>query len=264
MTAASPSSLSLQQVEERALRAGLNLAGHVTTDEFDRAQPRGRRAREVMPECGDIIVLGTGGSAFWRQVQATPLLTPGWASEPMRRAEVVVADLVHWLAREGIRAEPIYPRPACRQPLNFIQLAEMAGLGYASPVIPWLLHPRYGPWINLRCALLVAGSPFAGAPRHQGDPSYQPCVGCSRPCLPACPAEVFDGRGGGDLVACATHRHRGGCAAGCAARRACPQGMAHRFDADEEFALQQQDLSALRRDLGLGWWQLVPLFLRRG
>lgn len=153
--------------------------------------------------------------------------------------------------------------PDDRSPINFTQLAEMAGFGTVSPVIGLLLHPDYGPWVSLRAALLLVGEPFGPlSDRSLGD-AFAPCNDCSKPCVHACPAGVHDGLGGTDLRACASHRHVGNCDGGCDVRRACPVGAQHRYDANEESFRHAYSLYAMRRHFGLGLWKVLPTALRR-
>ena len=45
-------------------------------------------------------------------------------------------------------------------------------------------------------------------------------------------------------------------------KRACPQGVEHRFGADEEAFRQAEGLGHLRKEFGLGVWGFVPRDLR--
>ena len=147
-------------------------------------------------------------------------------------------------------------RPRCPDPLDhwtretLYAVAERFGAAavfpFQKPYLPfqrWLMkaepchssplgiviHPRYGLWHGLRGALLFAhGIEF---PAVEAVPS--PCETCAeKPCLDACPAGAFSGRGY-DTGLCLGElggEDRGNCMAlGCLARRACPVGQEFRY-----------------------------------
>lgn len=163
------------------------------------------------------------------------------------------------LAEHGVEGRAV--RPDDPHTLNFRQLAEAVGLGTISPVIGHLLHPVYGPWVSLRMALVLRGDPFEG--RHAGAlTDFEPCNTCKRPCVAACPADVYRGYRA-DLERCGTHRVKGGCTTGCATLRACPVGAEHRYGAEEEAWRQAYSMMRIRRWVGAGGWRFVPEWLRR-
>ncbi len=255
--------LALGSITERMLPLGLNLVGATAAEAFDRTQPSGRRVRELATGCGTVVVVASGGREFWQRMQ----LDSGSIAGPTPRSPRPVddrcakasRDVAGWLATQGVVAHAVCPR---RHPaLNFSQLAEMAGLGVVSPVSDWLLNPHFGPWLSVRFALLIDGTPFGAAFPRSIAGEYQPCAGCDQPCVRACPANACCG-GSMDRERCATSRHAGGCASGCEMKRACPQGVEHRFGADEEVFRQAEGLVHLRKEFGLGVWGFVPRDLR--
>jgi hypothetical protein len=263
MTATGSSPL-LEALRAQADAGGLNLMGMVVGEEFDQCQPCQARASQILPGCGTILVLGSGGSAFWQKMVSArgAAGAPRPGHHPIeRRAAELVTGLLALLDDAAVRATAVFP---CgdNNPINFVQLAECAGLGTVSPVIGLLLHPEYGPWVSLRAAILVRGTPFGPRGQREVPPSFQPCVACPRPCVQACPVSAYDGSGRFDSLACASHRVRGGSADGCAVRRACPVGAAHRYGAEEEAFRHAYSLFAMRRHHGLGLWRLVPRPLR--
>ncbi|MCB9917472.1 MAG: hypothetical protein H6832_03625 [Planctomycetes bacterium] len=164
-------------------------------------------------------------------------------------------EVVH-LKRAGYEAQAVYPndpRQTC-----FAQMAETAGLVIASPVVDLLLHPKFGPWVDVRAAIVVD----AALP-STGELDFDPCSGCSAPCLKACPAGTYSEAGKSELARCADHRQAGGCFEGCEVRRACPIGRDHAFAPEHEQLRQAQKLSWMRRTFGLGIWRWVPASLRR-
>lgn len=249
-----------QQVQSHAAAGGLNLWGMVSAERFDSCQPKGQRACERFPDCGTILLFGAGGSSFWNKMTAD--LGSGYVPEPHTSYHPIndhsarlAEGICRLLRAAGHGCRATYPDD--ESPLNFLQLAEMAGLGTISPVIGLLLNPEYGPWVSLRAALLVEGMPF-GLPERSGAEPFQPCLTCHRPCLIPCPVGVFDGQGNADFVACGRHRHRGGCATGCDVRRTCPVGVKHRYGPEEERFRHTYSYYTLRKVHGYGWRKLLP------
>jgi hypothetical protein len=250
----------LEALTGRASTQGLNLAGLVAVDEYDRCQPPGQRAGELLPGCETILVIASGGRGFWEKTDGGGR-SPRWPDHPLhRRTVAVVKELRATLSRHGWPCRAVYP--GRRPTLNFRRMGEMAGLGTISPVVGMLVHPDYGLWVSFRAALLVAGTPFGTDWKKPVPPAFQPCATCARPCVDACPVQVYDGRGQMHLHQCARHRHTGGCAHGCDARRACPVGAEHRYGPVEEAFRHTHALAAMRRHYGLGTWRLVPRAVR--
>lgn len=255
----------LASCREHALRQGFELFGVVRAQTFDRCQPAGRRVTDLAPGAGTALVIGHGGPAGWeRMVEVDG--EPGSARpghDPIDAfSRRTGEELVHLLADAGCEARVVLPSDRCT--LNFLQLGEESGFGTISPAIGLLVHPRFGPWVSLRAAILVQGQPFGdSAWSHSIACEYQPCTGCKRPCLEACPADAYTERGfPPDLDKCISHRQTGGCTRGCDVRRACPVGADYRYGPDEERFRHSYSLFAMRRMFGLGWWRFVPAFLR--
>ncbi|MFM1874179.1 MAG: hypothetical protein RL398_3601 [Planctomycetota bacterium] len=253
----------LSQARARAERSGLNLFGLVSASRFDSCQPCDRRVQSLRDGCGTIVVLGTGGRAFWSAyVQSRSGAVQGTqaAADADRYAQRSARELGEWLVDQGIAATTVLP--GASRGVRFQCLAEAAGLGVVSPVTGQLLHPTYGPWMSVRAVLLLDGEPFGPIDNASIAHEFQPCCGCPRPCVSACAPHAYDGNGKQDLDKCAPHRDAGNCGEGCNTRLACPLGAEHR-DAPDEFAHRHgQTLAVLRRLAGLGLWSLVPKGLR--
>ena len=236
------------QLRAQASDLGFGLLGTVDAADYDASLPSTqsiRRAMPRMPGLGTLVVLGSGGRHFWNSMQAiapTSPARPGY--DPIDDASVQgLGTLVDWLADHSVRAAIALPNDP--DALDFLRLASLSGLGRVSPVMGLLLHEKFGPWVSLRGVLLLEGHPFGAVDAKPS--TYDPCTPCAKPCVTACPAAVFDGKGSVDLARCASHRLGGGCETGCDARRACPIGSDARYGADEEAFRHAYSLFAMRR-----------------
>ena len=250
----------LTSVQQRAADSGLNMFGLVDAQRFDKSQPCEQRSRAIRRDCGSIVVLGTGGRSFWhayrRKNGAEPADVDSDAAD--RYAASGVESVAAVLGAAGLACCIVDARTPR---VNFGRLAEAAGFGIVSPVSGMLLHPDYGPWLRVREALLVDGTPFGPIADASIADWFKPCCGCARPCLSACPQKVHDGFGRSDRCKCAEHRHAGGCGDGCESRMACPVGREHRDDGPTLHA-HSIGRRTMQRWYGLGAWRVVPRFLR--
>ncbi len=247
----------LDRVRADAIGAGLNLIGLVDRQRFDASEPKERRIASIAADCGTVVVLGSAGCA--------PSGQPcGWLSASAGEVPSPHASdrIVEVLRSEGVACRSVRFDGGSR--LNSAKLGEAAGFGTVSPVSGLLLHPEFGPWLRVRAAVLCAGSPFGVVGDASISDRFQPCCACERPCLAACPASVHDVAGAHDLAACASHRHEGGCADGCASRAACPVGSAHRDRDGQQTHSHTFELATMQRWFGLGVWRFVPKPLRGG
>jgi epoxyqueuosine reductase len=247
----SPSHPTAALLVAEATARGFNLGGFVGSALFDACQPAGRRAVDLLPGCGTIFLMGSGGAGFWNHLleSAAPIQVPASGYHPVDDyCAANSRELTEHLAARGVRARAAFPDDPSA--LNFMQLAEMAGWGTISPVLGILLHPEFGPWVSMRAAILIEGLPF-GAVEGGEHPAFQPCLKCDKPCVTACPVGVFDGLGAVDLRACAEHRHADRCGHGCDARRACPVGADERYGEVEERFRHAYSLFTMRRHFEL-------------
>ena len=256
-----PSSL-LDAARQHAGSVGLNLFGLVDARRFDASTPKEDRAASIAPHCGTLLVVGTGGRSCSQQFALR-----GSACSPAVDAEALHRFVLDGVRRIGelLRAHSIPCATIATDGgrLNFLRLGEAAGFGIVSPVSGLLLHPEYGPWVCVRAALLLDGTPFGPVADAAIGERFQPCCGCARPCVSACPAHVHDGEGNQDLQRCASHRREGNCEDHCISRAACPVGSEHR-DGDGECAHRHTySLGAMQRRFGLGIWRIVPAPWRR-
>ena len=204
--------------------AGVNLAGVLPVDAYDERVPSGWRSTALLPSARSVVVLATGGPAFFRAFRQSP--EAGEPIDPLDRFLVRVVEA-------AIRAEPVavagYYFERRDGFADFVELARASGLGVPSR-LGILIHPVYGPWLAIRALILTER---ALAPSHR-IAGFDPCNGCPAPCASICPGAALPARGF-DLSRCTAHsRQDPDCRVGCAARRACPVGARYRYEPDGE------------------------------
>ena len=189
---------------------GLLRLATVALEPGEIAPPAGRAA----PRSATIV--GNAGSAMWEAFRA------------QRGAE---ASLDAW-TRAVI--EPIAARvgafaayPFDGPPVLPIQRLALRSRAFHRSPLGLTIHAEYGLWHAFRAALCFADEPVAAAAA-----SAHPCETCAaRPCLTACPVDAFR-PSAYDVAACRDHLAPDDVACfrlGCAARRACPVGLAWRY-----------------------------------
>lgn len=235
----------ISRIRERAAPFGLNLVAAIPVEGYDGRVASAYRAGAIAAEARSIVVIGSGGRAFWDAVKRHAERHDGWWQrehplDDFTRA-VVENEIAPDVVRQGVDCKIVYPFTAERPTLNFIELARAAGL--AGPTILGVVaHPSYGPWIAFRAALLV--DVLVDTP---GDAlGFDPCPSCvARPCITACPGGAVAYPKGWDIPKCLVHRveQEADCAGRCHARVACVLGPEHRYS-DEELAYHQ--MRALR------------------
>ncbi len=235
-------------IRAAAERHGLNLAAAVPLERYDAAVKPAARAARIDSWARSIVVLGNGGGALWAALKAHAARHPGWWQrenplDDFTRA-VVERDVAAPARAAGIRCVVVYPFMNDGPTLDFVALARAAGIGGPS-ILGVAVHPRFGPWIAFRAALLVDVS--LDEPGEAA--GFDPCPGCAaRPCLRACPAGAVSFPSGWDVPRCLTYRveQEPDCAARCHARVACVLGPEHRYPDDELAYHQMRALRAMR------------------
>lgn len=211
------------------VRMGVNLAGVLAAVDYDACVPEAWRTGALLPEARSVVVLATGGPAFFRAFRAAGGDSlDAFLVEGVRRAVLRERGRGH-AAASGFYFEQ---RPAGQPGARFVDMVALggrAGLG-APGRLGLLLHPRYGPWLGIRALLFTSRPLPASAP----DPGFAPCDGCPAPCAGACPGDAVRETGFDGAACLDTSRRVPSCRVGCAARRACVVGQEHRYDADAE------------------------------
>jgi hypothetical protein len=163
-----------------ALRgSGIELVASCPIGPYDARAPSAFRSGVLLPGARGVVVAASAGPALWQAFRAHTLGNPA-AWDDANPYDAFVASLLaradQALARAGVgfrRFEAAFHAPVR---VDFVALAEIVGLGSASP-FRLLIHPVHGPWWALRGAWLVAADvdpPLAHVP---------PCAGCSAPCI---------------------------------------------------------------------------------
>ncbi len=168
----------LDQLRAALGPAGLNAFGVVSAARFDALAPPEVRTDRVHPPARSIVVIGSGGPAHWSAfldyVAADPL------ERFARRRHPFDAFAAHVFGELGALTEGtrvVFPTFGGELPLDFMKLAELAGLGRPSE-LGILIGAAFGPWFGLRAAL------FTPHLIDETGPVARLCDGCDAPCKP--------------------------------------------------------------------------------
>jgi hypothetical protein len=159
--------------------SGIDLVASCPIAVYDARAPADFHGEGLLPGARGVVVAASAGPALWRAFRAHARTTPGTWDQP-HPYDAFVASLLGRadaaLAREGVafcRFEAAFHAPVR---VNFVALAEIVGLGSASP-FRLLIHETHGPWWALRGAWLVDAD-VEPALAHAA-----PCAGCPAPCI---------------------------------------------------------------------------------
>jgi len=241
-------SSTLEKIRRAAAPHGLNLVAATPVARYDIAVKEISRVSAIDPDSRSIVVIGNGGGALWASLKSHAARHPGWwnRDNPLDdfTREVVERDIAAPVRASGARCVTVYPFMSNGPTLNFIELGKVAGIAGPS-ILGVTVHPKYGPWIAFRAALLLdeeIDSP--------GDAlGFDPCPRCTaRSCIPACPANAVNAQSGWDIPKCLTHRVEveTDCTPRCHARAGCVLGPGHRYPDDELAFHQMRALRSMR------------------
>jgi len=215
---------------------GWNLAGVLSADRYDGVVAPGWRCAETLPDACSAVLLGCGGSAFFRVVRSSPEWNEGPDPADRFARSCIDSQCERWrdagfASRGFLYNDRRNDRESNDEPryADFSALAVACGLGVPSR-LGILLHPRFGPWFSIR-ALVLTSKPIAPTASHDWDP----CTGCAAPCADACPSERAFRSHHFDVEACFAQKlTTPRCQTRCDARRACVYGREHAYDSDAE------------------------------
>jgi hypothetical protein len=153
---------------------GYNGFGVIARARFDQAAPPPFRCDVVHPSTRSILVVATAGpshfAAFVDWLAIDPIARLARSPHPL---DSFTAHLFARLALPGARV--VFPTFGAPLVLDFVKMAELAGLGRPSE-IGLLVDPRFGPWLSLRAAI------FTPEELPDGTLAVRACDGCPAPC----------------------------------------------------------------------------------
>lgn len=228
----------LQDIMAALAPVGLNLIGTTPRSDYEALVPAQYHIAQRFPEAETVVVIGNGGREFWRHFRKYVAARPGYLQQhdhPLDdyTVEVISARLSPLLDATRAQYRIIYPfQFFSGLTVSFMHLAQAARLSVPS-ILGVQIHPRYGPWIAWRAAVLIDHDLQAFPALAQ---DFDPCSTCvERPCIAACPAQAVSAARGWDLLTCTQHRLRvpTDCAERCHTRYTCVYGREHRYPEDE-------------------------------
>ncbi|HEY2745078.1 MAG TPA: hypothetical protein VGL86_10665 [Polyangia bacterium] len=153
---------------------GYNGFGVISRARFDAAAPAPFRCDVVHPPTRSVLVVASGGPqhfrAFLEWIAVDPIARLAQKAHPL---DAFSAELFARLALAGARV--VFPTFAAPLRLDFVKMAELAGLGRPSE-IGLLVDARFGPWLALRAAI------FTPEELPDGAVATRLCDGCPAPC----------------------------------------------------------------------------------
>ena len=188
-----------------------------------------------------VVIVGNAGPAMWAKFANSP--ERALERDPLNTWTLKVVSA----STGSLRAEALYPFSGPPY-YPFQRWAQRAESVWPSP-IGILIHPESGLWHGYRAALLFEQRLALPAKVALDNP----CDSCEeRPCLNTCPVGAFTGEGY-NVPSCVSHistQDGSDCISlGCRARRACPVGVAFRYEPPQAQLHQQ---AFLRSHTGCG------------
>lgn len=244
-------SLNLSQTIVQALAPlGLNLIGTTPVASYEALVSPQYHVKSLLPQAKTIIVIGNGGGDFWRGFRAYCDAHSNYLKEREHPLDdytsmsIEIALTPH-LQTAGVTYRYLYPFRFWTEPVSFMHLAHAAGMAGPS-ILGVVIHPRYGPWMALRAAVLIAEE--VSIPPQASN--FDPCPTChERTCIQSCPANAIAPATGWDIPACVQHRLQvtTDCVDYCCARYDCVYGREYRYPLDELQYHQRQSFAEMKK-----------------
>lgn len=161
---------------------GYNDFGVISRARYDAVAPAPFRFGDVHPPARSVLVVATGGPqhfrAFLEWLAVDPVGRLGRDAHPL---DAFTADVFSRLPLAGARV--VYPTFTAPVRLDFMAMAELAGLGRPSEIGRLLVGDAFGAWFALRAAIFTpeALADGAVAPRRCDTCATKPCLGPSDP-----------------------------------------------------------------------------------
>ena len=223
----------LQRVKTIALDLGFNIFRTIKTEDYDMLASADRSIRSIFPWARSATLIGFGGNEFWEVLKSYIQTNPDFKDRGEDLIDnytlMVFEKLSKVLSGHGVKNEAVYPFGKQGTVMDFVKLGQACGAGVPS-ILGILINPEFGPWLSLRGALLSELEPkdYDGALTE-----FNPCPGCHKPCIAACPAGTVS-ESGWDWEACMKYRMREStCTGNCASRRACPYGRETQYSEEQ-------------------------------
>jgi hypothetical protein len=163
------------ELEEALAPFGYNGFGIISRARFDAAAPAPFRCDVVHPSARSVLVVASAGPwhfrAFLEWLAVDPVGRLGRQAHPLDAfTQDVFARVV-----DAPGARVVFPTFTAPLKLDFVKMAELAGLGRPSE-IGLLVDGRFGPWMALRAAI------FTPDELPDGAVGARVCDGCAAPC----------------------------------------------------------------------------------
>lgn len=164
------------QLAERLAPYGYNGFGVIARARFDAAAPLPFRCDALHPPTRSVLIVATAGPWHWRAflewIAVDPIARLARQPHPL---DAFTADV---FARhvDAPGARSFFPTFDAPLRLNFLKMAELAGLGRPSELGLVLVDPRFGAWLGLRAAI------FTPEELPDGTVAARACDGCAAPC----------------------------------------------------------------------------------
>ncbi len=154
---------------------GYNGFGVIARARFDAAAPPPFRCDVVHPPARSIVVVASGGPAHFRAflewIAVDPVARLGRQAHPL---DAFTADVFARLDLPGARV--VFPTFTAPLRLDFVKMAELAGLGRPSEIGGLLVGDAFGPWFALRAAVFTPDElPDGAVAPRLCDPCVKPC-----------------------------------------------------------------------------------------
>ena len=166
----------LQDIRAALAPVGLNLIGTTPRSDYEALVPPQYHIEQQFPETQTVVVIGNGGGEFWGHFREYAKVRPNYLQQhehPLDdyTVEVIRARLTPLLDTARARYRLIYPfQFFSGLTVSFMHLAQAARLSVPS-ILGVQIHPRYGPWIAWRAAVLIDHDlPALPAPAQDFDP----------------------------------------------------------------------------------------------
>ncbi|MCL4245593.1 MAG: hypothetical protein KJ002_10760 [Candidatus Dadabacteria bacterium] len=224
---------TFSEIRELLSESGFNIFVKIKAADYDGSAAPERKSGAIMSGAKSIILVGFGGSSFWKTFNAYLDKNPVFRE---RHTDLIDSYTVLNMGRAGelldaagIGHALVYPFGENALGIDFVTLGRLGGAGVES-LLGILIHPVFGTWISLRAAI-ITDAEFAEYDRPLE--GFNPCPPCEKPCIAACPAHTVS-ESGWDWKACMEWRlDTDVCSERCASRVACPWGSEERYGPEQ-------------------------------